>query len=306
MEDDVLSMINEEPTEESVDVDVKDMIDPESGGQPSDQDEPTDTDEPVEDTVDGETDTQEDEPEPDEPSNETDNPSEPEADQLDVAKYFEGYSSKDEVNAALERAKQFTPEVEQEYLKLKQDAERLETLQSEVKSLKERQPFNDVKFYQLDKLSKEDPDKAAILTRYQFGDNSAESVIKLKMMLENPGIAEKNPDFFQQTLEKTYDDFYNGVEGDRDYEYAKTKMEVDALAARKVLDGELSKIEVPAIKTEEQQKEETAQFFKDWTTGHHRSLKLKKLLVRLIFQYKIRRMQKKQMSICLLIFQRRI
>lgn len=188
------------------------------------------------------------------------------ADELDVSKYFDGFSSLDEVNAAIQRANQYTPEVEQELETLRQRKEELDTLQEQVKSLKERQPFNKKEFYQLDKLAEEDPAKAAVLTAYKFGDQTAETALKLRMQLENPDLAEKNPGYFDRQLRKKYPDFYSGDYSPEDTEYldAKTEMEADANAARRFLDSQLDKVEVPKIKTDEEIKAEREQFFKGW------------------------------------------
>jgi len=189
-----------------------------------------------------------------------------EADGLDVSKYFEGYSSLDEVNAAIQRAKTFTPEVEEELETLRQRQKELDELQEQVKSLKERQPFNKKEFYQLDKLAEQDPSKAALLTAYKFGDQTAETVLKLRMQLENPDLAEKNPGYFDRQLRKKYPDLYSGDYSPDETEYldAKTEMEADANAARKYLDSQLDQVEVPKIKTDEEIKAEREQFFKGW------------------------------------------
>jgi len=187
---------------------------------------------------------------------------EPAAGDFDVSKYFEGFESLDEVKQAVERSK----EVEQELETLRQSKEELDRLQEQVKALKERQPFNKKEFYQLDKLSEQDPDKAAILTAYKFGDQTAETVLKLRMQFENPDLAEKNPGFFDRQLRKKYPDLYSGDYTPDDVEYmdAKTEMEADAQAARKFLESQLEQVEVPKTKTEEELKAEREQFFKSW------------------------------------------
>ena len=189
-----------------------------------------------------------------------------EADVLNVSKYFDGFKSLDEVKQTIQRGQQFSPEIEQELNTLRQSNKSVETLQSEVKQLKERQPFNNEKFYQFDKLSKDDPDKAALLMRYEFGDNSAESVLKLQMMLEHPNIMEDNPGFLQRKLVKKYQDFYSGdyTSDDEEYQDAKTAMELDADNARRLFDSEIAKIEIPKVKTDEQRTQETEAFFKGW------------------------------------------
>ena len=190
-----------------------------------------------------------------------------EAADLDVSKYFEGYASLGDVKTSLERAKQFTPELEEELNTLRQSNREAQTLQQEVKQLKERQPFNNEKFYKLDKLYADEPDKAAILMRYSFGDNSAESVLKLEMMLEHPQIFEKNPESLQRQVTKKYHDFYSGEFTPEDLEYqdAKIAMEIDADRARKLFDAEIGKVEVPKRKTDEEKQAETEIFFKTWT-----------------------------------------
>lgn len=207
-------------------------------------------------------------PQEPEESNETNEETqvEPEAGEFDVSKYFDGFNSLDEVKETLQRATKFTPEVEQELESLRQRQKELDKLQEQVKSLKERQPFHKKEFYQLDKLAEEDPNKAAILTAYKFGDNSAESVLKLKMQLENPDLAEKNPGFFERQLRKRYPDFYSGDYSPDDVEYldAKTEMEADANAARRYLDSMIEQVEVPKPKTEEEIKAEKEQFLKGW------------------------------------------
>ncbi len=190
-----------------------------------------------------------------------------EAADLDVSKYFEGYSTLDDVKSTLERAKQFTPELEEELNTLRQSKEEAQTLQEQVKQLKERQPFNNEKFYKLDKLYADDPAKAAILMRYSFGDNSAESVLELEMMLEHPQIFEKNPDSLHRQLVKKYQDFYSGdyTPDDVEYQDAKIAMEIDADRAKKLFDAEITKVEVPKSKTDEERQVETETFFKSWT-----------------------------------------
>jgi len=195
-----------------------------------------------------------------------DGKAQPEAGELDVSKLFNGFSSLDEVNAAIQRAQQFTPEVEEELQTLRQGKEKLNTLEETVKSLKERNPFNKKEFYQLDKLSEQDPDKAAILTAYKFGDQSAETTLKLKMQLENPELAKDNPGYFDRALRKKYPALYSDEYTPEDVEYkdALTDMRADANAAGKYLDGELSKVEIPKAKTDEEVQAEQQQFFKNW------------------------------------------
>lgn len=190
-----------------------------------------------------------------------------EAADLDVSKYFEGYSTIDDVKSNLERAKQFTPELEEELNTLRQGSNEAQTLQEQVKQLKERQPFNNEKFYKLDKLYADDPEKAVILMRYSFGDNSAESVLELEMMLEHPQIFEKNPDSLHRQLVKKYQDFYSGDFTPEDVEYqdAKLAMEIDADRAKKLFDAEIAKVEVLKAKTDEEKQAETEVFFKSWT-----------------------------------------
>jgi len=189
-----------------------------------------------------------------------------EADKLDVSKYFNGFESLEEVNAAIQRGQKFTPEAEEELETLRQSKKTVDTLQEQIKSLKERQPFNKKELYQIDKLSVEDPEKAAILSAYKFGDQSAETALKLQMQLKDPKLAEDNPGYFDRALRKRYPDFYDEGYGPEDLEYqdAKTEMIADANKAREYLDSELGKVEIPATKSDEDIKAEQEQFIKSW------------------------------------------
>jgi len=252
----------QQPTEENGDI-IEKLVnaDKEDGGhQESEEQEGQETGDEG-----AETEHDNDEEDGGESSEESEEGNDAEAADLDVSKYFEGFSSLDEVKSTLEKAKQF-PELEEELNTLRQSKEEAQTLQEQIKELKERQPFNNEKFYKLDKLYAEDPEKAAILMRYAFGDNSAESVLKLEMMLEHPQIFEKNPESLQRMLIKKYQDFYSGeyTPDDPEYQDAKIAMEIDADRAKKLFEAEIAKVEVPKAKTEEEVKAETEAFFKSW------------------------------------------
>jgi len=254
----------QQPTEESGDVIEKLVNAGEEDGGHQEAAEQEEGQESVEEGAEQEHEEGEDEEQETVESSEEDNDAE--AADIDVSKYFEGFSSLDEVKSTLEKAKQF-PELEEELNALRQSSKEVQTLQEQVKQLKERNPYNNEELYKLDKLYAEDPDKAAILTRYALGDKSAELVLKLEMMLEHPQIFEKNPESLQRQLIKKYQDYYSGeyTPDDPEYQDAKIAMEIDADRAKKLFDAEIAKIEVPKAKTDAEKKAEMENLFKSWT-----------------------------------------
>lgn len=186
---------------------------------------------------------------------------------FDFAKNFEGYGNDvDSVKQLADRGKLYTEEVESELNTLRQGKQQMEALQNEVTSLKNRNPFNDSKFYQLDKLSTESPEKAKIFQRYMFGENSNEDVVRLKMMLDHPDIYDENPGYLQRQLKDKFSALYDEEVDKSDVEYldAQTALKLEAAKAKDFFESEIKKVEIPQIKTEEQNEKETESFFKSW------------------------------------------
>ena len=189
------------------------------------------------------------------------------ADDFDFAKNFEGYGDDvDSVKQLADRGKLFTTEVESELTTLRQGKQQMEALQKEVTDLKGRNPFNDSKFYQLDKLSSESPEKAKIFQRYMFGENSPEDVVRLKMMLDHPDIYEENPGYLQRQLREKFSALYDDEveKGDVEYLDAQTALKLEAAKAKEFFEGEIGKVEIPQIKTKEDNDKDAEAFFKSW------------------------------------------
>jgi hypothetical protein len=189
-----------------------------------------------------------------------------ETDAFDVAKHFEGFESLDQVKEAVGRSKQYTTDVEEELATLRTRSDSFSNTEKELTELKGRQPYKNVKFYQLDKLSESDPDKAEIYQKYLFGDNSDEAIIKLKMMADHPARFKENPGFLQRQLKAKYSDYLGDEFTNEDVEYldAKTQLGIDADEARTIFESKIGEVDIPKIKSEEDVKTENETFFKGW------------------------------------------
>ncbi len=186
---------------------------------------------------------------------------------LDVAKYFgDEFDSIDKVKEYVERGKQYTPEIQSELDRLKQEAAKVKEYEEKVKELSSKQPFKNEKFYKLDKLEESDPEKAPIYQKYMFGEKTDQEVVKLRMMLDHPERFKENPGYLQRMLEKKYPALFGGEFDQEDIEYkdALTDLGLEADEARKKFEDEISKIELPAIKTPEDVEKEQKEFVQKW------------------------------------------
>jgi hypothetical protein len=185
---------------------------------------------------------------------------------FNVSEHFDGYESIDQVKSVIERGKQYTPEIETEITTLRQGAKDVDKLKTEVEGLRNRQPFKNEKFYQLDQLSEKDPDKAAIYQRFMFGENSDEEVVKLRMMLDHPKRFKENPGYINRQITNKYSDFLGDEFTSEDPEYmdAKTALGLDADSARQSFNDEIGKIEVPKLKSDEDKVADDKAFFQSW------------------------------------------
>lgn len=154
----------------------------------------------------------------------------------------------------------------------------IKTLESDKKALEEkvnelssRQPFKDKRFYQLDRLSEQDPDRAKLLQGYMFGNLSDEQIVKLKMRLDDPKAFDKNPGYLTRKFERDYGALFDeDIDKDDDaYKDALTDLELDAKAIGKSLQKEIDAIEVPEnkVRTPEEIDEEQKAFVKSWNDG---------------------------------------
>jgi len=206
----------------------------------------------------------EDEPKPPEGGSKPDEGAD--SGKFNVSENFEGFENLDSVKTAVERSKLYTAEVEEELVSLRKGRTAVEDLEKQVKELKGRQPFKNPKFYQLDKLEESDPEKAKIYQKFMFGDNSDEDVVRFRMMLDHPKRFQENPGFLQRQLNQKYADYLGDEFTAEDTEYmdAKTQLGIDADAARKMFNDEIGKVEIPAIKSEEDVRAENEKFVKGW------------------------------------------
>lgn len=184
-------------------------------------------------------------------------------------KNFEGFESIDQVKQLAERGKLFSNEVETEVNTLRQGSTEAAALKKENAELKNRQPFQNSKYYQLDKLTQDAPESASVLQRFMFGNPSDQELVKLGMLFDNPEVFNENPEAMERKFQRNFPALAKVASGemekdDPDYQDALIDISIEAKSVKKRFDTEIAKVEVPKIKTEEEVKEEQVAFAKTW------------------------------------------
>jgi hypothetical protein len=190
------------------------------------------------------------------------------ADAFDFSKAFEGFTDIEEVKTLAKRGRDYSSEVENELVTLRQSKQEIETTRKEVEELKARNPFKNEKLYKLDKLGETDPDNVHIYQKYLFGDLSDMDVIKLDMIKEFPDLFKENPSALERKLAKKYPALFDDDFAKDSNEYAddQIEMKIDAKKVRQKFDGIIGEVKIPAPKAQSEEAEKANKAFVDsWT-----------------------------------------
>lgn len=192
------------------------------------------------------------------------------------SEHFADYENIDQVKETATRGKLYTKEVEDELTTLRQGKDEFETLKAENEKLRNVNPYEDPKFYKLDKLAKENPDEIGIYQKYLFGDPTPLDLLKMNLTQENPDIFKEDPASLLRMLERKYPGYYEKQSEDWDdneiadwqqrRKDAELDMKIDAKKVSEGFDEKINAIEVPNVetKTPEQIKEENSTYIKSW------------------------------------------
>lgn len=158
----------------------------------------------------------------------------------------EGYEDVEKVKTLIQRAEQFTPEVENEL-------ENLRSLRDDYeKKTQDFQPYKNPAYYKLDKLEEEDPENLPVYRSILFGNPDPLELVKLQAIAENPDVFGEDEEALELFLQDRYPELYGeeAEEDSQEFKRGMTRLKVDANAAKRKFQEKIDSIEVPDPKKE--------------------------------------------------------